>query len=72
VAVEQERRAAVLTVQPRDEIGTLGVAGVELALDPGRGEERLDVLDARPLVARWVRGVEADQLSKELDWIGYG
>jgi hypothetical protein len=73
VAVQEERRAAVLTAQPRDEVRAIGVARVQLALDPGLGEQSLDVLDARPLVARWVRRVEPDEVAEQLDrvWNGY-
>ena len=70
VAVQEERRAAVLTAQPRDEIRPVGVARVQFALDSRFGEQALDVLDARPLVARRVRRVERDEVAQQLDRIG--
>jgi hypothetical protein len=73
VAVEEERRAAVPTAEPCDEVRAIGVAGVELALDTGLGKQGLDVLDARALVARRVRRVEPDEVAEQLDrvWNGY-
>ena len=50
VAVEEEWRVAVRAGQPRDEVGSLGLARVQLALDSRRREQALHVLDALALV----------------------
>ncbi len=72
VAVEEERRAAVGTGQPRDEIRPLVLACVELALDSRSRQQSANVLDARALVARRIRRVEAKEVAQQLDRVGDG
>jgi hypothetical protein len=72
VAVEKERRAAARPRQACDEVRTLRIARVELALDACRGQQPADVLDALALGSRRVRRVEAEQVAQELDRVGEG
>ena len=70
VAVQEQRSAAVLSTEARDEIRPIGGARVELALHPGGRQQPADVLDALALGARRVRRVEAKQVAQQLDRVG--
>lgn len=63
VAVQEQRRRVPAAAQPTDEVRARRVERVRLGREAGRLEHVADVLDARALVARRVRRVEADQLA---------
>src|SRR5215510_3678373 len=73
VAVKEEGRAAVGPGEAGDEVRPLGLSRVERALDPRRGQQLADVLDALALGAGRVGRVEAKQVAQQLDriWKGY-
>ena len=62
--------AVVSPGQARDEVGSLGVACVQLALDSRSREQAPHMLDARALGARRVGRVEAEQVAQQLDRVG--
>ena len=70
VAVEKQWRVAVVSGQARDEVGSFGVACVQLALDAGSREQAPHVLDALTLRSRRVGRVEAKQVAQQLDRVG--
>ena len=70
VTVEEERRAVARPGQPGDEVRSLGIARVELALDPRSREQPPHVLDALALRSRRVGRVEAKQVAQQLDRVG--
>jgi hypothetical protein len=71
VAVQDQGRSTVRAGVPGNEVGATRRSLVALALDAVGPEQRLDVRDAGFLVARRVGGVEADQLSRELDRVDH-
>jgi hypothetical protein len=62
VREECERRPIAAPADPRDEVGALGSARVERALDAGRLEVVAQQLGGERLVAGRIRRVEPDQL----------
>src|SRR5207248_2469932 len=69
--IEDEWRAAVRPWVPCDEIRATGRTLVALGLDAVRAQQALDERDARLLVSRRVRRVEADQIAQQLDRIDH-
>ena len=72
VTVEHQGGGVPLSGQAGNQVGAVGRFGEDLGLDPGLGEEPVDEGDAFGLVARWVGGIEPDQLLQELDGVGHG
>ena len=67
VALQEQWRRESLAWQSRDQIGSLGVLGKDPGLKAGIAQHAGNPLDAHPLLARRVGGVEAEQPLQQLD-----
>jgi hypothetical protein len=72
VALKQKRRSLAATFDAGNEIRPAWLALVARVFDMGVGEEPLDQLDRKVLLARRVGGVQPDQIAGELDCEGQG
>jgi hypothetical protein len=66
MALQKQRGSIVTTLQPCEQVGTLGVPGEDLRLIATVAKHLVDPLDAPAFVARRVGGVEADESLEQL------
>jgi hypothetical protein len=66
MSLQKQRRRIVTTLQPREQIGTLGLLGEDLRLVTTVAQQLVDPLDALAFVTRRVGGVEAEWSLEQL------